>query len=114
MCGNSVAWHTLHRAENGEQIVDMCDHPATPLPVAVNRILWNLRNEDIDEIVLNDVKLVHVEEMHPRCWWIGITLDNGGYWAGNFTADSRGRMRFGEQEYEGFTWDRDDEHMRRG
>ena len=78
--------------------------------MAVNRILWNQRGEDIDEIVVSDVAVVHVEQMHDRCWWIGITRVDGGYWAGNFIADSRGRMRFVEQEHEGFHWERDQTH----
>jgi len=76
----------------------------------MNRILWNKRGDDIDEIVLQDVRMVHVEQMDDRCWWIGIDLPDGGYWAGNFIADSRGRMRFNEQEGWGFQWDRDDAH----
>lgn len=90
--------------------------PAPPVPSRpamaerVNRILWNVRDKDIDEIVLHDAT-VHVEQMSDRCWWIGVTLPDGGYWAGNFIADSRGRMRFTEQEQWGFEWDRDDEHL---
>jgi hypothetical protein len=76
----------------------------------VGRILWNERGKDIDEIVLHDVSTIHVEQMGDRCWWIGITLANGGYWAGNFVAKSRGPMRFMEQEMDGFDWDRDDAH----
>jgi hypothetical protein len=76
----------------------------------VNRILWNTRDVDIDEIVLTDVASVHVEQMNDRCWWIGITLEDGGYWAGNFHATSRGRMSFTEQDIDGFEWDRDDSH----
>lgn len=74
-----------------------------------NRILWNQRDHDIDEIVLSDVATVHVEQMNDRCWWIGITLANGTEWSGNFTADSRGRMRFDEQEGN-VVWDEDREH----
>jgi hypothetical protein len=76
----------------------------------VNRILWNTRDGDIDEIVLTDVATVHVEQMDDRCWWIGITLTDGGYWAGNFHATFRGRMSFTEQDNDGFEWDRDDSH----
>jgi hypothetical protein len=35
-------------------------------------------------------------------------MPDGTYWHGNFVADSRGRMRFSEQENAGITWDRDD------
>lgn len=76
----------------------------------MNHILWNVRDEDIDEIVLTDVDTVHVEQMHDRCWWIGIHLVNGGYWAGNFHCDSRGRMKFTEQEKDAFDWDDDHAH----
>lgn len=67
------------------------------------RILWNRRPTGsdvgcIDEIVLTGVDMVHVEQMNDRCWWIGITLADGTSWDGNFTADSKGRMRFFEQE----------------
>ncbi len=74
----------------------------------MNRILWNRRDHDIDEIVLHDAKTVHVEQLDDRCWWIGITLADG-YWAGNFIADSRGRMRFAEQEGT-VVWAEDREH----
>ncbi len=77
----------------------------------MNRILWNTRGGDIDEIVLTDVACVHIEQMSDSCWWIGIDLNDGGYWAGNFHAKvSRGRMTFTEQEQEGFEWERDDAH----
>jgi hypothetical protein len=82
-------------------------HSANPQPDC--RILWNVRGEDIDEIVVTN-STVHIEQMNDRCWWIGIDLPNGGYWAGNFTCDSRGRMRFWEQESAGFEWGRDDAH----
>lgn len=87
-----------------------------------DRILWNRRPEhdlpgggggDIDEIVLHDVPLAHIEQMDDRCWWIAIYLDDGPdarYWMGNFVADSRGRMRFVEQENAGVVWDRDGSH----
>ena len=80
---------------------------ATP---QVNRILWNERGDDIDEIVLHDVATLHVEQMDDRCWWIGVNLANGGYWAGNFIAKSRGPMRFTEQEMTDFEWDSDAAH----
>jgi hypothetical protein len=76
----------------------------------VNRILWNTRGDTIDEIVISDCT-VHIEMMSDQQWWIGITRADGGYWAGNFsTVSSRSRMRFTEQEREGFDWDRDDAH----
>ena len=75
-----------------------------------NRILWNVRDEDIDEIVLHDAT-VHIEQMDDRCWWIGVTLNDGGYWSGNLHCDSRGRMKFTEQESrDGFELDMDDAH----
>jgi hypothetical protein len=77
--------------------------------MTVNRILWNQRGRDIDEIVISDAT-VHVEQMDTRCWWIGITRADGSYWAGNFISDSRGRMRFTQQDHDGFDWDRDDTH----
>ena len=51
-----------------------------------------------------------VEQMDDRCWWIGIDVEGGGYWAGNFYADSRGRMTFGVQEMDGFEWDEEASH----
>ena len=88
-----------------------CEGVSVPAkPAAVNRILWNERDRDIDEIVVSDVATVHVEQMHERCWWIGITRTDGSYWAGNFFATSRGRMTFSEQEQEGFEWDADNTH----
>lgn len=81
----------------------------------MNRILWNRAPDgrydcgDIDEIVLHDAT-VHIEQMNDRCWWIGIDLPDGGYWAGNFTATSRGVMSFNEQERYGFEWDKDHMH----
>ncbi len=73
----------------------------------MNRIRWNERGKDIDEIVMQDVS-VHVEQMSDRCWWIGIYTDDPAcYWMGNFTADSRGRMKFTEQENAGIEWDDD-------
>lgn len=76
-----------------------------------SRILWNRRGEDIDELVLHNAT-VHIEQMDTRRWWIGIHLNSGGYWAGNFSCDSRGRMSFWEQDPpEGFEWDDDREHQ---
>ena len=79
-----------------------------------NRILWNTFGENIDEIVLRDVHMIHVEQMDDRCWWIGITLNNGGYWSGIFQADSRGHMTFNEQDMCDFTWDLEDSHNQEG
>jgi hypothetical protein len=75
----------------------------------MNRILWNVRDKDIDEIVIHNAT-VHVEQMDARCWWIGIDLPGGGHWAGNFHCDSRGRMKFTEQETWGFDWGQDKAH----
>lgn len=82
----------------------------------VNRILWNRRPSgrrgdagNIDEIVLHGVD-IHIEQMDHRCWWIGIYRPDGTYWMGNFTADSRGHMRFSEQENDGIVWDDDRTH----
>lgn len=66
-----------------------------------NRILWNRRpsgndHGDIDELVLRDVAMVHVEQMDDNAWWIGIGLANGEWWSGDFTSD--GPMTFTEQE----------------
>lgn len=87
---------------------------------AKDRILWNERPDnalggggDIDEIVLHDVS-VHIEQMHDRCWWVGIYKGDSAdapYWMGNFVADSRGWMRFTEQEDGGIEWDEDREHQ---
>ena len=81
----------------------------------MKRILWNRRSTgpadggDIDELVMSGVD-IHIEQMNDRCWWIGIDMPSGGHWSGNFTADSRGRMRFWGQESDGVDWDRDDTH----
>lgn len=83
-----------------------------------DRILWNRRPAakepgDIDEIVLSDVD-VHIEQMDDRCWWIALyrhaSDGDTPYWMGNFVADSRGRMRFVEQENNGIEWAEDEEH----
>jgi hypothetical protein len=81
----------------------------------MRRILWNRRpgpgnGGDIDEIVLHYVHCVHIEQMSDRCWWIGIDLPDGQYWMGTFIADSRGRMRFVEQENNGIMWEQDRTH----
>ena len=80
----------------------------------LTRILWNRRptgaheGGDIDELVIEGK--VHVEQMHERCWWIAVYRDDDTYWMGNFSADSRGRMRFSEQENHGIDWDDDRTH----
>lgn len=82
-----------------------------------DRILWNRRPigimdaGDIDEVVLSGVN-VHIEQMGDRCWWIGLydPSDPDRYWMGNFVADSRGRMRFVEQENAGVEWVHDASH----
>lgn len=82
----------------------------------VHRILWNRRPTnpadcgDIDEIVIRNPQAVHVEQMDDRCWWIGIDMPDGTYWHGNFSCDSRGRMRFSEQENAGINFDPDHSH----
>lgn len=76
-----------------------------------HRILWNVRGDDIDEVVFDHPKLVHIEQMDVRCWWIGVSLPGGGYWAGNFHCDSRGRMTFTEQEGWDFKWSDDVAHQ---
>lgn len=84
---------------------------------SADRILWNRRpvNDDagdIDEIVIRGA-MVHVEQMNDRSWWIGIYKDGGAdapCWMGNFSADSRGRMRFTEQENDRVVWERDESH----
>lgn len=83
-----------------------------------HRILWNRRpanpmrgdTGDIDEVVISNPQTVHVEQMGDRHWWIGVYMPDGSYWMGNFTADSRGRMRFSEQENAGIEWARDATH----
>lgn len=87
----------------------------------MTRILWNRRpgqpdkghvdrRGDIDEIVINPAASVHIEQMDDRCWWVCINVDDERYWMGNFVADSRGRMRFVEQENAGIVWDLDQTH----
>ena len=85
----------------------------------VNRILWNERpanptsgGGDIDEIVVHDCT-VHIEQMDDREWFIAIYPNDaadGDRWAGTFVADSRGRMRFVENENDAIAWDRDESH----
>lgn len=82
------------------------DSPRVDRPV--DRILWNQGREVIDEIVIHNA-MVHVEQMDDRCWWIGVYKPDGSRWSGNFSCDSRGRMRFTEQDAE-ILWDKDEEH----
>ena len=92
--------------------------PGQPVPSEKHRILWNRRPAnpmrgdcgDIDEVVIDSPQMVHVEQMDNRCWWIGIYMPDGSYWMGNFVADSRGRMRFSEQENNGIDWANDNTH----
>lgn len=96
----------------GEIVPESPRHPR-------DRILWNerprrgLAGGDIDEIVIRNVD-VHIEQMDDRCWWIALYTDmnnpDAPYWMGNFVADSRGRMRFVEQENDGIVWGKDDAH----
>ena len=74
-----------------------------------HRILWNVRDQGIDEIVIDHPELVHIEQMNPRCWWIGIYIDGLNRWSGNFSCDSRGRMQFTQQDCD-IEWDDDDSH----
>lgn len=69
----------------------------------MNRILWN-DDDEIDEIVFSNAD-VHIEQMSDNCWWIGVDLPDGGYWAGNF--HTKKKMTFTEQERHGFEWDRE-------
>jgi hypothetical protein len=92
------------------------DRPDEPTPSrSTNRILWNRRPAnpldcgDIDEIVIHNC-IVHVEQMDDRAWWIGIVLPDGNQWMGEFRANSRGVMTFGQTDDGLITWDRDDTH----
>lgn len=81
----------------------------------MNRILWNRRPSDgdtgdIDEIVLHEPNTVHIEQMDHQVDGDPPAAGNGRYWMGNFVADSRGRMRFVEQENVGIDWERDESH----
>lgn len=83
--------------------------PAEDRVATSNRILWNRRDHDIDEIVVHDIATLHIEQMDDRCWWIGMTLADGTDWAGSFIASSRGLMQFVEQEGN-VVWGVDAEH----
>ena len=86
-----------------------------PARTTTNRILWNRRPKDgydsgdVDEIVLQ-AEWLHVEQMDRACWNMIVDLPSGGQWIGNFTCDSRGNMKFSEQEQSGFVWDEDSTH----
>lgn len=97
----------LQEMTNNGHASDKTDKHESP----INRILWNERGRCIDEIVMHDAH-VHIEQMDDRCWWVGIYLDGGvdRYWMGNFVCDSRGHMRFVEQENYRVEWDDDRSH----
>ena len=74
-----------------------------------NRILWNERGGEIDEVVFTRPEQVHIEQMSDGCWWIGVHLEDGTYWAGNFLARSKTRLTFTEQESD-VKWDHEGAH----
>lgn len=98
-----------HRRKNQTQTKDKPQHHRRR-----NRILWNKRPEgpngggDIDEIVIHNCT-VHIEQMDDNYWWIGIDLDDGTQWMGNFLHDKDGQMVFMEQESD-VEWDKEDSH----
>lgn len=110
--------HERHWCEATKQTTSWCEgvpYPTEPTfqgypDKIINRILWNERGGEIDEIVISNCT-VHIEQMSDNCWWIGITRADGGYWAGNFHAKKW--MTFTEQEMDGFEWDADDAHRER-
>lgn len=73
-----------------------------------NSIVWNKDEETVDEIVVHDCT-VHIEQMNDRCWWICMDLPDGTSWSGNFHCDSKGRMKFTEQDND-VEWDLEDHH----
>ena len=75
----------------------------------MNRILWNKRGGEIDEVVFNRPQMVHIEQMGDECWWIGVDLADGSYWAGSFTAEEGMTMTFSEQESD-VAWNDDRTH----
>lgn len=76
-----------------------------------NRILWNRRGGEIDELVITNPTAVHIEQMDDDCWWIGINTDDGGMWMGNFyTIGASGALTFTEQDNEGVTFHVDATH----
>lgn len=103
--GKILDWGDFGGDDAVPEPCDTCDNPPKP----VGRILWNVRDKDIDEIVIHDPEMVHVEQMSERCWWIGIYLGGDQRWSGNFSCDSRGRMQFTEQDCD-IEWDQDDAH----
>lgn len=72
----------------------------------MNRILWNKRGGEIDEVVFTDPQMVHIEQMDDDCWWIGVDLADGSYWAGYFAAADGTTMTFTQQE-SNIEWDDD-------
>ena len=76
-----------------------------------NRILWNERDGEIDEVVFTNPEVVHIEQMSDKCWWIGVHLADGTYWSGNFHThrQRRGFMTFTEQDSD-VVWDHDGSH----
>ena len=75
-----------------------CGHTPESCGCKLNRILWNVEGEDIDEIVIHEPEMVHIEQMSDRCWWIGIYVGDDKRWSGNFWCDSRGLMGFAPQD----------------
>jgi len=97
---------TRHGCAACEQIA--AHYPSEP-PAAQerhNRITWNRPPDDqdaggdIDELVIHQPDLIHIEQMNADTWWIGIYT--GGpddpYWTGNVTVDAAGHPHFAEQE----------------
>jgi hypothetical protein len=48
----------------------------------------NERLTNPDEIVLEDVKLFHLENMNETAYWVGITLNDGRYFHLNIHGDN--------------------------
>jgi hypothetical protein len=46
------------------------------------------RQKNPDEIVLEDVKLFHLEQMNETAYWCGITLNDGRYFHLNIHGDN--------------------------
>ena len=51
-------------------------------------IMMNERLENPDEIVLENVKLFHLENMNETAYWCGITLNDGRYFHLNIHGDN--------------------------
>ena len=51
-------------------------------------IMMNERLENPDEIVLEDVKMFHLENMNETAYWVGITLNDGRYFHLNIHGDN--------------------------